>query len=133
MNIEALAQLMGSDDENEREGDGLTDVQIVNRLTECAARLDETTKFENGDIILHKWPGLATTKNAHKPKVFLEYLDQPVLGHTLPDAEVGTHTIASVEDCRVGQISQGCFVRYLADSREFELHPDFKKSDAPMR
>lgn len=129
---ELLAR-MGGDDDDDRES-GLTDAQTVARLTEYADMLAEKHQFTYGQVLLHKYPSGADTRDADKPCVFLGYLDRPVnlseRDYHEP-ADFYSNATSGVLDCRVGRIARrGKFVVYLHSSAEYRPHPDFPNGAA---
>jgi len=124
----SLAELFGALGEEERDEPSLTDAQIATRLTEVFALRAERHSFKPGQVILHKYPSMANTKDAAKPAVFVRYLDDPFAGHELHGAgpdDVGGFRMALHQDCVVLSMSRGCAVEFLQDSADYKPHPDF--------
>ena len=84
MDISALARLVG--DEPPDETSNLTDFQIIERLRSIHELIGETTHFEPGQIVRHKFPDLANSKAAMTPGIFVRYLDKPVVVADHPEA-----------------------------------------------
>ena len=128
-----LAQLLSGLGDDDDEGDTrLTDDQIVNRLRDLYAQAHgEEHTFTPGQIIIHKFPAAANTKNADEPAMFIRYLEKSIDMATPEMMEAdskrfGTNSAAAFLDCVIAKIARrGTFDKFLADSREYRPHPDF--------
>ena len=126
--MSALAQaLLAASQAVTPDRESLTDIQITTRLREVFALRSEEYEFEPGDIIIHKYPSMASINSSHEPHVFLEYLPEPLNGFEFSGdiSELFTSAGAITVDCRIGFISGGVFHLMLTDSRNFRPHPDF--------
>lgn len=132
-----MRQIFGAMVANQGDGGedepGLTDYQIVNRLREHYELLGEKHTFTPGQIIIHKFPESATTKNAKQPAVFMRYLDEPISGPELVTGieDVSGHLSTITMDCIVGCWSSGSFVTFMMSSDFFKPHPTFGTSSQP--
>lgn len=113
-----LAQLLAAKDDD---SPGLTDEQIITRLSEYFALVHATEpeRFEPGQIVWHKYPAMAYSRDAGKPNIFLGYLDAPIRGVDLArePGDLGSMQSAMVLDVRILAIQQDAVAPFLADSR----------------
>ena len=117
-----LAQALTQD--NGEQAEEPSDNEVVSILLGCAERWQDTHKFNAGDILLHKWPRVATTRGAKRPIIFLEYWEQPQILLTDP-SDLNSSAAATTVDCRIGVYIDGEFRTFLADSSEYRPHPRF--------
>ena len=123
--MEVLAQAAG---ESKEDAPSLTDVQVVARLRDVFDAMQEVHTFSPGDVLLHKWPEMATTRGAAAPVLFVKYLPRHLNGW---DADIADpkdlfNTAATAEmDCMVLHVVKGRAVPHLSDSQRYRPHPDF--------
>lgn len=111
---------------NEREpSPRLSTFQQAARLREVFALRNEAFTFNPGDLMIHKWPNMADTRDADVLCVFIEYLaDGPIEAcYAKKTEDFSSNGAARVLDCRIGTIREGDFVIYLADSRVYKPAP----------
>jgi len=128
MNLAELFAKAATDRDDEP---NLTDAQTVTRLQEIFALRAETVTLTPGQVILHKYPSMANTKDAEKPAIFVRYLDKPIMGIEMPANSAenqGDFKMALTQDCVVLFVSHGRAVEFLQDSRDYKPHPDFPSS-----
>lgn len=126
MNHPLMAMLEQAMTDNEDEGPGLTDEQVVTRLREVLAKRQKFHDFTEGQVLRHKYPSLACTRDAAVPHIFVEWIE-PIHGTDLmrEPSDIGGMASALVADCRVLTISHGTAHYWLTDSADWEPHPDF--------
>ena len=124
MDISALARLAG--EESAAKAPNLTDFQIIERLRSIHELTGETTHFEPGQIVRHKFPDLANSDAAKTPGIFVRYLDKPVVVADHPEAfdditDWASMLIACQYDCVVGVVLNGNYLESMEPSSHYHL------------
>lgn len=123
----SLADFLSAVSDDDDDSPKLTDVQIIARLTEYHAQVfaSEPERFEPGQIIWHKWPELADTREAEFPGIFIRYLDTPIHArdYIREPSDLGSTSAARTMDALRGCISEGCFAVHFFDSRTHTATP----------
>lgn len=80
-----------------------------------------------GLILRHKFPASAMVNLADRPAMFMGWLERPIEGQDLvrEPGNLGSVAAALTWDCRIMVVKNGKALMYLADSTEWEPHPDY--------
>jgi hypothetical protein len=130
MNLQEMMMALGHEsDDGDGDASRLTPIQIVARLKNyIAARADvEGVTFAPGDVIVHVAPDVALTRDADMPVIFMGYLDDPIDTKMLANnpEEIHSFSAARTLDSTILTYRDDSAVPFLADSKDYKLHPDF--------
>jgi len=108
---------------------GMTDEQVVNRLREAHARLQEENTFTPGQIVRLKLGRHSTLRSADAPVIYVGELDKTVVGtdYVSEPSDLTHHHITQKADIIVAAWQGDTFVEFPTWSRDFEPHPDFQE------
>ena len=122
MNLDALMRKIGSDDETDN--GGLTDIQIIGRLTSIHDLRAEKHKFKPGQIIRHRFGDMSNSICGRQPCIFIRYLDKPYVAADHPEAFEDVTDWSSMAaprryDCVIGTITETSFSEFFVESADF--------------
>ena len=106
----------------------LTHDQQITRLTEYFAQVygQEPERFAPGQIIYHKNPGLADSRGAGDPILFVRYLPAPIALADNPNLEIDNFSgniITKVVDCVSMRILGSKAPQHMTESRFYTATP----------